>query len=359
MPFLVLPLRSLISIALCVVGTTPIVSNAASDDGAPRAWAIQIDDDALALTEHDRDYTAGVYFTLVEHETLTRTLPLSRSLDWVNSLTGFNSRTADAANDTRALKFGLALFSPGDLEAEEALPEDRPYATLASVTSSRLTLDSSGRTAMQSSLTLGVLGLPIAGGLHRGLHQLISSPLPNGYSHQISDGAEPTFRYAVSRQRVLKDGLRGERPYSVRYGFSASIGYISELSAELAFRSGPLRTPWWSGFPTSADYAGQPEMAASRGPGASPGRGIIFEAGIEARLRLYNAFLQGQFRHSDVSFSSNELNHALLDGWVGVAFRFASGLELGYTIRSQSREIAHGTGARSFSWGSLWFVQRF
>ena len=32
-------------------------------------------------------------------------------------------------------------------------------------------------------------------------------------------------------------------------------------------------------------------------------------AGVKARLRAYNAFLQGQFRSSDVEFSSNQMKH--------------------------------------------------
>jgi hypothetical protein len=350
--------RSFLLPALLTFAAVPAAGHAASDDGQGRPWTIQIDDDFLALTQHDRDYTAGAYFTLVDDGPVADPLPLSRSLDRVNELTRFTRLSADTASATDALEFGLRLFTPSELETERALPDDRPYATLTYVANSKLTVDPGRSTALQSSLTLGLLGLPITGALHRALHQLIGSPLPNGYSHQISDGGEPTFRYAVSRQRLLTSGTRGERPYSVRYGLGASIGYVAEVSAELVLRSGPLRAPWWAAPPMSSDYAGQPAMIARPGPGAASSRGVVFEAGIESRLRLYNAFLQGQFRRSDVTFSSDELNNVLLEGWVGVAFRFRSGLELSYTIRRQSREIEHGTGARAFTWGSLSFAGR-
>ena len=106
----------------------------------------------------------------------------------------------------------------------------------------------------------------------------------------------------------------------------------------------------------SAGFGGQPAILSE--PGEAPSRGVIFEAGIASRLRFYSAFLQGQFRHSDVAFSSDELERVLLEGWIGVAFQLKSGLEVGYTIRRQGREIAHGTGARAFSWGQLSFVRR-
>ena len=320
---------------------------------------MQIDDDFLALSRHDRDYTAGVSFTLAGEDPAGRSLPLAPALDWVDDLTRFARKHARETNQHRAVQFGFRLFTPDDLEAEEPLPDDRPYASLAYVTASQLTVDASESVALQSSLTLGLLGLPMLGGLHRGLHQLIGSPLPNGYAHQISAGGEPTFGYAVSRQRLLANGTRGKRPYSVRYGVGASVGYLTEASAELAFRSGPIRVPWWSAPPTSADYAGQPASVARPKPARAVNRGVIFEAGIESRLRLYNAFLQGQFRDSDVTFSSDELEHLLIEAWLGVAFQLKSGLEVGYTIRRQSREIARGTGARAFTWGSISFVQRF
>ena len=321
-----------------------------------RAWAFEIDDDFLALTRHDRDYTAGVYFTLADNGVAPSSLPLSRPLDWMDGFTRLSRLRAGAASEAHSLELGLSLFTPSDLEAERALPDDRPYATLAYVASSRLTVDASRRTALQSTLTLGLLGLPIVGALHRGLHELIGSPLPNGYSHQISDGGEPTFRYAVSRRRLLASGARDGRPYSLRYGVGASLGYLSELNAELVVRSGPLRGPWWSAPPVSSGYGGRPAILAE--PGAASSRGVVVEAGIQSRLRLYNAYLEGQLRHSDVTFSSGELERVLLEGWVGAAFRLKNGLELSYTIRRQSREIAQGTGARAFTWGQLSFVRR-
>jgi hypothetical protein len=349
---------SLLLLALGAFSVLPETGHASNEDEAQRTWAVQIDDDFLALMQRDRDYTAGAYFVLVEDDPRAGRPPLSRPLEAIDKLTRFASLGAGAPIETRALEFGLRLFTPRVLEAESALPGDRPYATLAYVTSSRLALVPGRDTAYQSSFTLGLLGLPIAGAFHRGLHQLIGSPLPNGYSHQISDGGEPTFRYTVSRQRLIASGSRGNRPYSVRYGVGAGIGYLSEVSAELVFRSGPVRAPWWSAPPMPAAYAGQPAMMTRPEPGTSR-RGVIVEAGIESRLRLYNAFLQGQFRDSDVTFSSGELNHVLLEGWVGFAFRFRSGLELSYTIRRQSREIRRGAGARAFTWGNVSITRRF
>jgi hypothetical protein len=85
----------------------------------------------------------------------------------------------------------------------------------------------------------------------------------------------------------------------------------------------------------------------------------MFEGGLAVRARAYNAFLQGQVRHSDVTFSSSELNHLLLEAWFGLSTELESGLAISYSLRWQSPEIATGTGSRSFSWGTLSFARAF
>jgi hypothetical protein len=250
----------------------------------------------------------------------------------------------------------LQLFTPRDLAAEEALPDDRPYANLVYASSSTLAYDEERDIVRQTTFTIGALGLPLVGDLHRALHELLRSPLPNGYAHQISDGGEPTFRYAFSSRRLIASGMLAARPYSARFGFTANVGYLTDASVEIAIRSGPDRVPWWSEPPS--DYAGQPPIRAFGDHAASP-RGVMFEGGLAVRARAYNAFLQGQVRHSDVTFSSSELNHLLLEAWFGLSTELESGLAISYSLRWQSPEIATGTGSRSFSWGTLSFARAF
>jgi len=267
-------------------------------------------------------------------------------------------RTATGAS--RAFELGLQVFTPTDLTAEEPLPDDRPYASLLYAATSRLTQDAARRAVYQTTFTLGVLGLPVVGNVHRAAHDLLGSPLPSGYDHQISDGGEPTFRYAFAKHRLLASGARNAaRPYSVRFGFGASVGYITEVSAEIAFRSGPERTAWWSAPPLPSDYAGQPPLESRREAATAMTRGVVYEAGVAVRARAYDAFLQGQVRHSDVTFASDELNHALVEAWLAFSIVQKNGINVSYTLRWQSPEIAVGTGSRSFSWGSLSFARRF
>ena len=330
-------------------------SRGAAADGAAenRGWTLRIDDDFLALQERDADYTGGFAYTLNDDGPVGPNW-LARALDWIDDALRVSRERPPA--EPRAFEFGVQLFTPRDLTAEEALPDDRPYANLLYASSSSLARDEDRNVVRQTTFTVGVLGLPLVGDLHRALHELLQSPLPNGYAHQISDGGEPTFRYAFSSQRLLASGTLGERPYSVRFGFTANAGYLTDASAEIAIRSGPERVPWWSAPPPLSDYAGQPPI---RSAGAASQRGVVLEGGLAVRARVYNAFLQGQVRHSDVTFASGELNHLLLEAWGGLSTQLEGGLAISYSVRWQSAEIVAGAGSRSFSWGTLSFSRSF
>jgi hypothetical protein len=332
-------------------------SAAASDAPRDRNWALRIDDDWLAPGQRDADYTAGVAYTLGAGAGDTHAGPrwLARTLDWTDDV--LRVPASPAADESRAFEIGVQVFTPRDLTAEVPLPDDRPYATLLYAASSQLTLDEARDVARQSTLTLGVLGLPIVGELHRALHEGLGSPLPNGYDHQISDGGEPTFRYAFASQHLLTTGAHAERPYAVRFGFGASAGYITEANVEIAARSGPERDAWWRASPPSSDYAGQPPFRSAQYGAVE--RGVVLEGGLALEVRVYNTFLQGQARHSDVTFASGELNHVLIQAWFGLSTELTNGLEISYTLRWSSPEIAAGAGSRSFSWGSLSFARRF
>ncbi len=347
-------LRSLLACASTALAAAPSPAFAGHEPGT---LTVRVDDDSLALAERDRDYTAGLTVTFVDPAPAgSRPLPLARPLDRIDDWLGVH---ASGTTERRALELGLRLFTPGNLRAEAALPNDRPYATLVYVAGSRLDVDAPRGVATQSSLTLGVLGLPIVGGFHRFFHHLLRSPLPGGYAHQISNGGEPTFDYALTRERLLAGARAYERPWSLRAAFGASVGYATEARAELALRAGSLRTAWWSALPLPAEYAGQPAMAGPIEPRDTAQRGVVFEAAIGVRARLYDALLEGQFRDSDVTLAPRELERGVLEARFGFATVLRTGLTLSYTFTAQSQEIARGGAARSYTWGSLAFVQRF
>ena len=81
--------------------------------------------------------------------------------------------------------------------------------------------------------------------------------------------------------------------------------------------------------------------------------------GARFKLRAYNAFLEGQFRNSDLRYSWDGVNHALGEAWAGFEVRIPWGLELRYLARWESSELRYGVGSRSIVWGSVEFAKSF
>lgn len=71
-----------------------------------------------------------------------------------------------------------------------------------------------------------------------------------------------------------------------------------------------------------------------------------------ARYQFYNAFLQGQFRDSDVVFTYSDLEPLIGEAWVGVTKTFKSGLEVSFSLRSSTREVK-GFDDHTPVWGSV------
>lgn len=339
---------------------SPTLTSAQSAGGADeRGWTVHVDNDLFAFADEDRDYTAGVAFTLGGDVARAHTLSLEPLLTWIDRKSGFDRLERGAGVEGRALEFGLTLFTPNDLGARHPVRGDRPYANLLYVSSSKLSQDESGRVAYQSSLTLGVLGLPFAGSLHRAVHDVAGGVEPMGYANQISAGGEPTARYSVARYALLGSGSLGGHPFSVRFAAEAGAGYLTDASVELALHWGPAQSPWWSAPPVASDYAGHPLIRAPRAAARDGRPGLLIDTGIKLRARLYNSLLQGQFRDSALTYDSSELEHLLVEAWFGVTATLPRDLSISYTLRYQSEELENGPGAHGFTWASISIAQRF
>ena len=136
-------------------------------------------------------------------------------------------------------------------------------------------------------------------------------------------------------------------PYSVRLGVGGSVGYITEANVEIAFRT---NAPWWESSAAAADYSGHPQID---GPPLSIGDHprVQLEAGAKLHARVYNAFLEGQFRHSDVTFGSSGLEPVLVDVWLAATTVLANGLSVSYAVHRQTAEIETGRGGARFHLG--------
>jgi hypothetical protein len=140
-------------------------------------------------------------------------------------------------------------------------------------------------------------------------------------------------------------------------GLEASAGYITEGSAALGIRWGRINSPWWGSVNESANYPALPIPLFSS-PFAAKTRELYFSAGVKLRARLYNSFLQGQFRSSALTYSQAELKPLLLESWLGVTTD-VGGLQIQYALHYQSAELRSGRGARDLTWAGVTLTKNF
>jgi hypothetical protein len=302
----------------------------------------QIDNDLFAGRELDRDYTGGLAVTI------SGTAARDGALSLDPLLARVDDRLIGAQDEVHhARQFGFMAFTPQDIVTREPQPNDRPYASLIFTSNGRVAVASDQRTAWSSSLTVGVLGASVAEKVHSFVHDAVGSERPRGYEHQISAGGEPTARYTLARHSLLVANPGGT--VDVKTTVQGSVGFLTEASAAVSMRVGRFNSPWWSFTPELTDY-----MAAATPAVAASGAGeMFFFVGARVKARGYNAFLQGQFRDSAVTYSAAELEPVLAEAWAGFVMPLFGQTQLAYSLNYQTSEVREGPADRDSLWGAV------
>jgi hypothetical protein len=347
-------------VALAVLAAALIlpVTHASAQDDAWRTWLpereisgvrVHIDNDLFAGRDLDRDYTGGMALTLSGTAARDGFLSLDPVLTRIDEI----FQSSEPATVRHARQIGLIVFTPSDIITDEAQQADRPYASLLFASNGRMRVDADDRGAWFSSLTVGVLGLQVSEGLHDAVHRAVGSEAPQGYDHQISDGGELTARYTVARQNLWYADPAGH--VDVKTTVQGSVGFLTETSAAVSVRIGRFDTPWWTFAPELADYIAAPTPVESLG---AQREAYVF-AGARVKARAYNALLQGQFRHSDVRYSYDEIEPIVAEAWIGVMTQLFPNTELSYALHYQTAELREGKAARDAFWGSVQLAHSF
>jgi hypothetical protein len=316
--------------------------------------AIHLDNDLFTGAGEDSDYSWGATITIGSPEPGQLSAPLDRARRGIASLLP----DREAAAVSRATQFGIIAMTPDDLESTHALPGDRPYASLVFLTSSELRIDTSGDRSQFTSFTVGLLGTGVAETLQRGVHQVQGGIVPNGWSHQVSEGGEPTARFVHAEQWVLGDtDTHAGRLRQTKLTLAASAGYLTEASAAVSMRWGRIATPWWSFNPELGDYS-PAAVAPVNGYSFGGSPEVYGFVGARVKARAYSALLQGQFRHSEVRVASDDLARFQVEAWAGLTSAFSE-WSLSYSIHVASREIDRAPADRTLLWASLSFARAF
>jgi len=330
----------------------------AEKGAAGSSWAIHIDNDLFALAGHDRDYTGGLSLTLSGAAAEQYLLSLDGLLVRVNGLFAIDPVADEVLH---SFEFGMNAFTPEDTGLSTVQYDDRPYASLLYLSSTRQQLNRRKRSSVVTSFTLGALGLNIGSALQNGIHSVVGSDQAQGWHNQISDGGELTFRYSVAHQKTNWARYRGGMDnLEIKTALRGSVGYLTGATAGVSGRWGRIASPWWSFNPHLSGYAEKSSaIATSANDKAGQREEFYFWAGANLHLRGYNALLQGQFRDSALRYSGGELQRLLLESWLGLTKSFRNGFRVSYLIRNQTSELKSGNGDRAITWGGLIIGRRF
>ena len=312
------------------------------------SWAFAMDNDFLAPGHRDRDYTFGMNLTYSGSNAEDAAISLKTPLSLIDKWLGIDKLEINPRNNY-SVELGLFGFTPDELERETINESDRPYASLVYFSSSHERIDVDKNVAWNSTLTIGALGLGWVGGMQNEVHKLISASDARGWDNEISDGGELTARYVLARQDYIESFSDS---VELKSTLQASVGYLTETSWGMSFRTGKIVSPWASFNPDLISYGEKSTYSNN----TSTTNEHYFWAGFTLKARFYNAFLQGQFRDSDFSYSYSGLRPVIAEGWAGYTYSFKQGYRISYVLRAQSSEIRRGDGDRSVMWGGLIFA---
>lgn len=318
-----------------------------ASEPTPGHVSIYFDNDLFSSLHNDADYTAGLAIALSGTEPVDHWLSVHRGLAFINDMSGIAHLLQHSEESFYSSEGGFIAFTPDNLEMRAPIPDDRPYASLAYVANTQQNLLPGKHIAWITTLSVGLLGTQAISSLQNSIHRAVGTDIPRGWHNQISDGGELTFKYSLVRQSYHDTGL-DQLQFTTASGMN--IGYLTEAFYGASLRTGSLRSPRWSFNVYTSNYGEKSDITLA--PSARLNE-FYFIAGTNLKVRAYNAFLQGQFRDSAVTYSAHEIEPLILEGWAGMAWEVSSRLCLGYIVRVQSREVKSGRASGHFRYGEF------
>jgi hypothetical protein len=342
----------------------------------------------VKLHQEDRNYTMGVSWQASGAR--VRDWWISRPFQWVDGWVGRQRglrhlRLADdkALGYSHTLDVGVSAFTPDDLGIRDPIQDDRPYTSLLFVDVQRRALRLDGELALTTELSMGLYGLSLGKGFQRWVHRKTQGSdgtpvIPEGWDNQISDGGEPTFRYGVRAQRSL--GCL--KNFDAQVSAQGNVGYYTNMGAGAALRVGHIVSNWWQfdakkilqdtvpmGAMAVHAASSRPISALNTGSTSRTETASSCEARPDSRWEAYvwaggnitawgyNGLLQGQFRHSNVRVSHDELERLVFDYTLGANLGLKTKnrwhlLSLAFSRRSPEADF--GT-RRSHQWGGIYY----
>ncbi len=308
---------------------------------------LSIDNDVFVPRTTDRDFTAGIALTHSGRSVLKHWRSFDNLIGVIDRALNLPPSTSNNHSYVPSVEIGGYGFTPDNIASREVQDDDRPYASLVYFSTSRAYKTSNSNNAWTSTLSIGFLGLGIFETTQNTVHGLVGSNKAEGWNHQIADGGEPTFRYQAAYHDYWQLSTHSAQYKTTFFG---SVGYLTEAGLAISTRRGKIASP---------DYRFNPELIAyserANETLATPytGKENYFWGGIALKARLYNVYLQGQFRNSDHTLRGSDLRLLIIEGWLGYTRSFGEDFKLSYVVRAHSSEIRKGKGDRTMLWGGF------
>lgn len=321
------------------------------------AFTFTIENDSVPHlgNNQDRNYTGGFGFQFSGD--FVRQYHLSQPLEWLDA--HVPPRVSPDVFDRESYSLSLlgSGFTPDTLNTAAPIPNDRPYASLTALAVRRVRVNSATfKEAWTSELVVGALGLNFARDIQTRIHHEIRrgndvTPYdPLGWANQVSDGGEPTALYRTMYEKLLAgDSGTGVRKHrQLTGGFETNLGYYTNAAAFTGLRIGAFNSEFWEFAPNGLGPVRQAASAETL-----PNWEVFGFLSARARLVIYNALLEGQFRESVVTATPQRL---LAEWNGGIAVRYRRFALIYDAFAGRSPEFKGAAQQRTHTWGSVALV---
>ena len=227
---------------------------------------------------------------------------------------------------------GQAIFTPEDIRSPNLVERDRPYAGWLYGTASVIALVEESpeqRSANNLDITLGIVGPSArAGQVQTDWHEVIDSPRPEGWDHQLNDEPGIVLTYTRLWERFIALPLNIQAGFAPHFVVAAGnvytyggAGTMMRLGLNLRDDLGPSTIK--PGFPGAAYFRKKHAWA------------FYGFAGVEARGVARNIFLDGNTFEDSHRVDKKPL---VFDAQVGIALRYKN-IRLSVTDVFRSKEF--------------------
>jgi hypothetical protein len=287
--------------AALIAAVTPGVAFAQNQDEADDkgVFSLTVENDSLS-SGADRNYTSGIRLGYVSEA--------ERVPDWLQGAGSFTRALSNSEPDFWGFAIGHSIFTPEDIQANPAPPDQHPYAgwlyMQISVGAEEDRSDGRAPRFLDTyELELGLTGPSALGEeAQSGIHQILGAPEPLGWDSQLND--EVAFAVSFDRR------WRALRLFGDFLG-----GIEADLTPSAGVTLGTLRTEAHAGVAArigqriDSDYGPprvRPSLAGVEHFSGGPLSWSIF-AGVQGRAVGHNLFLDGNTFEDSPSVERNPL----------------------------------------------------